>query len=198
MRLLQYRQDLFDYGYTVSSSAQHYECRDIGEHPPIKLTRVYHSGPLGFAEDLRDCIEWLESSNNTKLGTAEERLQRYIGILSGKNPQHWSVGSFQITANGIYLDIYNRNGERDWFSLKRANYTIELRFDVPSLSGKDYPDTKYEVCLPNRNVASDHVQVVEWLHETKREIQFFYKSPESSEQYPRSPGHRPLPKLSHP
>lgn len=184
MRLLQYKQELFDYGYTVSSSTQHYECKEGGEHLPIKVTRLNYSAPLDFAEDLAECIKGSDSSNITGLGSKKERLQRYVDILSGKNPQGWSVSSFQITADGIYLDIYNEHtGKMDWFSLERTEYGIELHFDVPHPDSKDRPDTKYEVYLPDRNDASSYVQVVEWIHGAKREIQFFHKSPESDEQF---------------
>lgn len=178
MRILEYRLDLFNRGYTVSGDTRHYEERRERECPPIKMTRFISGKPV---MPMTDFIERIECSWDESKGT-EEELQKYYGDILCRNSPEWRLISFSVSPECLYLDYYNAETNRtDWLSIAGDGLST-IQFEVPHADGK--PCSEYEVFIRrSSNNCNPSAEVIEWLNGTRRELQFFRKDPNSDNMY---------------
>lgn len=180
MRLLEYRQELFGQGYTVSASDNHYDSGHTGKCPPIRMARLIRNQPVNVFDDL---IENIRFNWDSQKGTEDEHRRKYADILCGRNPQ-WQIVAFQVLVGRIALDIYNQETkESSFFSLVGGIYECEVQFDVPHADGR--PCSLYRVSIQNPESCNTHpsTTVTEYLNHARREISFFHKAPDSEEEY---------------
>lgn len=180
MRLLEYRQDLVNHGYTVIGGDMHYEALMEEKCCPIKMTNMSYFGkPTSCVEDLVNAVDkdW-----NAEQEETDFFLANYADILRGKYPE-WQIISFHIVVGYICLDYYNfKTGETGYLCLSaELNDDLEIRFDVPSVySG---PDAKYLVSFGYFNGGQQRTQVTEYTGHSRREIDFFFKDPEKTDPF---------------
>lgn len=139
MRLLEYKQDLANHGYTVVGGDMHYEALAEEKCQPIKMTNMsYLSKSTSYVEDLIDAADkdWDIEQEKTDFF-----LANYADILRGKYPE-WQIVSFRIVVGRVCLDFYNfKTIETGYLCLSaELQDRIEIRFDVPSTSNG--PDAK--------------------------------------------------------
>ena len=185
MRLLEYRLDLTNQGYTVIGGDMHYEALVERKCQPIRMTNMSYSGkPTSCVEDLVNAVDkdW-----NAEQEETDFFLANYADVLRGKYPE-WQIISFHVAVGRICLDFYNyRTKETGYLCLSvKLQDRIEVRFDVPSVYGGS--DTKYLVSFGYFNGGQRRTQVIEYTGHTRREIDFFFKDPKktnpfSDEQY---------------
>jgi len=175
MRILEYRQDLFNRGYTVTSGNRHYEEMRGQECLPIRMYREIRSREYcTFFDDLVE--KCLCFNYNLDEGTEEEHRKKYADILLGKKPE-WIVIAFNVTVGEVYVDLYNtKTKETTFFSLQADELGIYLRFEVPRTDGG--PSAIYDVGIEGAKSEEEnaHATVTEYINHVRREIKFFHKT----------------------
>lgn len=174
MRILEYRQELFEHGYTVTSGNRHYDEMRGRECLPIRMHRLL---PRNKQCDLfDDLVKNLCFNYDLDKGTEEEHRKKYADILLGKTPE-WIIVAFNVVVSGVYVDLYNtKTEETSFFSLKTDEYGFDLRFEVPRTDGG--PSAIYDVEIegiePGKKDA--RTTVTEYINHVRREIKFFHKT----------------------
>ena len=180
MRLLEYRQDLVNHGYTVIGGDMHYEALMEEECRPIRMTNMSYLGePTNCVENLVDAVD--EDWDNEQEKT-DFFLANYADILRGKYPE-WQIISFHVAVGRICLDFYNYKTKETGYlcmSVEQQN-RIEVRFDTPSVCGG--PDAMYLVSFSYFNGGQQRTQVIEYTGLSRREIDFFFKDPEKTDPF---------------
>lgn len=109
MRLLEYRLDLTNHGYTVIGGDMHYEALVERKCQPIRMTNLVSGSPANHVENLIHAVDkdWGEEEN------ADFFYANYADILRGKYPE-WQIISFRIIVGYICLNFYNFKTEKNW------------------------------------------------------------------------------------
>lgn len=179
MRLLEYRQELFGNGYTVSSSNSHYEDRDGRSCLPIIMKRLECGEPFEYMDDL---IENIHFNWNTLNGTEEEHRRKYADIFLGHNPA-WRLIAFQVQPGRLYLDYCNTvTGETTFLYLTSGSGEFTFRFKVPHTHNNSC--STYDVSIESKGDGlPPDTCVTECFGGVRREIHFIYKSLENDKVY---------------
>lgn len=180
MRLLEYRQDLIGHGYTVIGGDMHYETLAEEKCQPIRMTNMSYLGEsTNYVEDLINAVDkdWDAGQEKT-----DSFLANYADILRGKHPE-WQIISFRVVVGYICLSFYNFKTEETGYLCLSAELQdrIEVRFDVPSISGGS--DSKYLVSFSYFNGGQRRTQVTEYTANSRRKIDFFFKDPEKTDPF---------------
>lgn len=184
MRLLEYKQDLVNHGYTVVGGDMHYETLIEEKCQPIKMTNMSSGKPTSHAEDL---IEAVDKDWDTEQEKTDSFFANYADVLRGKYPE-WQIVSFRVVVGYICLNFYNfKTKETGYLCLSaELNDNLDVQFDIPSTYGGS--DAKYLVSFDHSNGGKRRTRVIEFVEHIRREIDFFFKDSErtdpfSDEQY---------------
>lgn len=185
MRILEYKLELTERGYTViSSGRRHYEEKvQANICLPIKMT-VVECWSIDGSNNIADLVD---KDSVTQDGQEAEFSQHYQEILRG-NREKWILTMFNVRAEGIGLDFCDiETGETGGLILQNA-LTLDLRFEVPH--GNGVLASQYKVRVTNDlttrpNVLKYHTVITEYHGSIQREISLHHISNavSSSPQY---------------
>lgn len=180
MRLLEYKQELCGYGYTVIGADICYDnllSRDCKRCLPIKMT---------FLPDLYDLhtltpeqsAEILTTFVHVDWGENEKRFfyTNYEDIIKGKYPE-WKLVAFRVMPDHIQLHFFNSKSEDyGYLLLCGEDCGLDVKFEVPRADGG--PETKYLV-----SASCEQTKVIEYANHVRREIEFFFKSSNKTDPF---------------
>ena len=186
MRILEYKLELTERGYTVvSSGRRHYDEKvQANACLPIKMA-VLECWSFNGSNNLVDLVD---GDSITQVGQEEtEFSQHYQEILRGDR-EKWMLTMFNVSAESIWLDFCNvETGETGGLVLQGA-LTLELRFEVPHENG--ILASQYKVRVMNdvtdrTDVLKYHTVITEYHGGIQREISLHHISdaPSSSPRY---------------
>ena len=178
MRLLEYRLDLTNHGYTVIGGDMHYEALVERKCQPIRMTNLVSGSPANHVENLIHAVDkdWGEEEN------ADFFYANYADILRGKYPE-WQIISFRIIVGYICLNFYNFKTEKTGYLGLNAELSdaLDVQFDLPGAYGG--PDARYLVSFDHSNGGKRRTRVIEFSEYARREIDFFFKNPEKTDPF---------------
>lgn len=170
MRMLKYKVELVDDGYTVASGDMrgNLDLLNSEECLPIQLTmlHLYHGARRVYS--LGDCVNPAELCSDSNC--SEDFRAKYREILQGGHSDRWNLCAFTVTGGYVVLSYHQCGTMHDEVITLPGwdNVGLDLQFIVPHRDTK--PDSKYIVRL---SPGHKNAHVSELVGKIRREIDIY-------------------------